>query len=155
MLLEAADFFFSRYEQDIREKATPAGVVGISAALQLKIKRSAYYNDKLKLVQEVARDMQSQYQTSLGLGSSFVKHAMTRGRRRSRGFRKHGLYSACQGWSRFQMAQQSQQVPFAAAGGRRLNEGAGGDQRDLIPMRLRGVCYDYRACTSLRREECR
>ena len=155
LLLGAAEFLFSQYEQDIREKANPAGVVGMSAALHSEIKRSAYYNDKLKPVQEAARDMQAQYQTSLGLGSSFAKHASTRGRRRCRGFRGRAPFSAYQGWSRFQMAQQPQQDTFAASGGRGLNEGAGGDQRALIPMRLRGICYDYRAGSCLRGGTCR
>ena len=155
LLLGAAEFLFSQYEQDIREKANPAGVVGMSAALHSEIKRSAFYNDKLKPVQEFARDLQSQYQTSLGLGSSFVKNAMTRGRRRSRGFRGRAPYSAYQGYSRFQMAQQPQQVPFAAAGGRGLNEGAGGDPNPLIPMTQRGICFDWRAGSCLRGGACR
>ena len=155
LLLGAAEFLFSQYEQDIREKANPAGVVGMSAALHSEIKRSAFYNCKLKPVQEFARELQSQYQTSFGLGSSFVKNAMTRGRRRSRGFRGRAPYSAYQGWSRFQMAQQPQQVPLAAAGGRGLNEGAGDDPSPLIPLRQRNICYDWRAGSCLRGRACR
>ena len=54
-LLGADEFLFSQYEQNIRENANPAGVVGMSAALHSEIKPSAYYNDKRKPVQVFAR----------------------------------------------------------------------------------------------------
>ena len=156
-LLGAAEFLFAQYEQDIRDKANPAGVVGMSAAMHSEIKRSALYNEELKPLQEFAREMQSQYQTSMGLGSSFVKDSIARGRRRSRGFRGRGRYSSShspyQGWSRFQTFQQLPQVPLTAA----TNRGVSGEaaQNGPLSMRRPGICYDYRAGTCLRGGACR
>ena len=86
-LLGAAEFLFAQYEQDIREKANPAGVVNMASAMHSDIKRSALYNEELSPFQEFAREMQSQYQTSLGLGTSFAKDSM-----RARCFRGRGRY---------------------------------------------------------------
>ena len=149
-LLGAAEFLFAQYEQDIREKANPAGVVGMAAAMHSNIKRSALYNDELKPSKEFLRDMQSQYQTSMGLGTSFFKDSSTRGRRRSRSFRGRGRSRyPYQGWSSFQMMQQPLQAPFAnAAGGGRAGVAASG-QED------RRICYDYRAGSCLRGGACR
>ena len=58
-LLGAAEFLFAQYEQDIREKANPAGVVGMASAMHSDIKRSALYNEELSPFQDFAREMQA------------------------------------------------------------------------------------------------
>ena len=156
-LLGAAEFLFAQYEQDIREKANPAGVVGMALAMHSDIKRSALYNEELGHFQEFAREMQSQYQTSLGPETSFAKDSMVRGRRRARGFRGRGRFLSArtpyQGWSRFQMVQQPHQAPFTGGAGRGVNVDA--RQSDLLAMRQQGICFDYRAGTCLRGGACR
>ena len=154
LLLTAAEFLFAQYEQDIREKANPAGVVGMAVAMHAEFKRSALYSEELKTVQEFGRDIQSQYQTSMGLGSSFGKDSMSRGRSRSRRFRGRGGYSTSrpfQVWSGGLAAQQ----PFAAGTRGRANVGTGRGQSDLLLMRQRGICYDHQAGTCLRGGACR
>ena len=153
LLLNAAEFLFAQYEQDIREKANPAGVVGMAVAMHAEFKRSTLYNEDLKTVQELGRDLQSQYQTSMGLGSSFGKDSMLRGRSRSRRFRGRGGYASSrpyQGW-----ANQTTHQPFAATTRGTTNVVAGRGQGNVFSMRRRGVCYDYQAGTCLRGGACR
>lgn len=156
-LLGAAEFLFAQYEQDIREKANPAGVVGMASAMHSDIKRSALYNEELSPFQDFAREMQAQYQTSLGLGTCFAKDSMVRGRRRARGFRGRGRYISArisyQGWSGFQGVQQPHQAPLTGTTGR--GAGVNASQSDLLSMRRQGVCYDYQAGTCLRGGACR
>ena len=154
LLLSAAEFLFAQYEQDVREKANPAGVVGMAVAMHAEFKRSTLYNEDLKTVQEFGRDLQSQYQTSMGLGSSFGKDSMTRGRSRSRNFRGRGGYASSrpyQGWASSQTTQQ----PFAASTRGLANVRAGRGHSNLLSMRRRGACFDYQAGTCLRGGACR
>ena len=149
LLLSAAEFLFAQYEQDIRERANPAGVVGMAVAMHAEFKRATLYNEDLKTVQEFGRDLQSQYQTSMGLGSSFGKDSMMRGRSRSRRFRGRGGYAASrpyQGWTNSQTTYQ----PLAGSTRGTTNVVAGRGQGNLFSMRRRGVCYDYQAGTCLR-----
>ena len=154
LLLSAAEFLFAQYEQDVRERANPAGVVGMAVAMHAEFKRSTLYNEDLKTVQEFGRDLQSQYQTSMGLGSSFGKDSMSRGRSRSRNFRGRGGYASSrpyQGWTSSQTTQQ----PFAASTRGLANVRAGRGHSNLLSMRRRGACFDYQAGTCLRGGACR
>ena len=153
LLLNAAEFLFSQYEQDIREKANPAGVVGMAVAMHAEFKRSTLYNEDLKTVQELGRELQSQYQTSMGLGSSFGKDSMLRGRSRSRRFRGRGGYASSRPYQRW--ANQTTHQPFAATNRGTTNVVAGRGQGNVFSMRRRGVCYDYQAGTCLRGGACR
>ena len=83
-LLAAAEFLFTQYEPDVRIKANPAGVVGMCNNMHADIKRSAYYNEELKPLGEFIKEMKTQYQTSLGLGSSFARDASISGGGRGR-----------------------------------------------------------------------
>ena len=122
---------------------------GMAAAMHSDIKRSALYNEELKPSQDFLREMQSQYQTSMGLGASFSKDFNARGRRRSRGFRGRGRARyPYQGWSSYQMMQQPLHTPFNAAGRGRTGV-AGRGQEDLR------ICYDYLAGSCLRGGACR
>ena len=72
-LAAAAEFLFAQYEADVRIKANPAGVVGMCNNMHADIKRSAIYNEELKPLGEFIKDMKTQYQTSMGLGTSFAR----------------------------------------------------------------------------------
>ena len=138
----------------IREKANPAGVVGMAVAMHAEFKRSVLYCEELKTVQEFGRDIQPQYQTSMGLGSSFGKDSMTRERSRSRRFRGRGGYNTSRpfrGWSGGLAAQQ----PFTVGTRGPTGIGTGRGQSDLLSMRQRGICYDHQAGTCLRGGACR
>ena len=65
LLLTAAEFLFAQYEQDIREKANPAGVVGMAVAMHAEFKRSALYSEKLKKVQEFEHPVSKKEQVQL------------------------------------------------------------------------------------------
>ena len=82
-MLGAAEFLFAQYETDVRNGANPAGVVGMCDSMHAEIERSAHFNEQLKPLREFSKDLKTQYQTFLGLGSSFSKDSGTRGRRRS------------------------------------------------------------------------
>ena len=84
-LLGAVELLFAQYENDVRIGANPAGVVGMCNSLHAEIKRSAHFNEQLKPLREFRRELQTQYQTFLGLGSSFPKDSGVRGRRREHG----------------------------------------------------------------------
>ena len=156
LLLEAAELMFSKYERDIRELANPNGMVGMAESMHAELKRSALYNEELRPVQEFARDLQAQYQTSMGMGSPFPKDVVTRGRKRRGNFRGRGSFLAShdryQGWSNFQQAQQG---PFAAAQGGGPPFGSGRGQSSLMALRQQGICYDYRAGTCMRGGACK
>ena len=85
-LLGATEVLFAQYESDVRIQANPAGVVGMCTSMHAELKRAAVYNEELKSLQDFVKDMRSQYQTSLGLGTPFSKDAR-RPRRRIRNFR--------------------------------------------------------------------
>ena len=155
LLLEAAELMFSKYERDIRELANPNGMVGMAESMHAEFKRSALYNEELRPVQEFARDLQAQYQTSMGMGSPFPKDVFTRGRKRPGNYRGRGSYIArnhFQGWTNFQQAQQG---PFAPAVGVGPPLGSGRGQSSLSTLRQQGICYDYRAGTCMRGAACR
>ena len=83
-LVAAAEFIFAQYEADVRVKANPAGVVGMCNNMHAEIKKAAFYNVGLKPLEEFIMEMKTQYQTSLGLGSSFSRDPSIQGRGRGR-----------------------------------------------------------------------
>ena len=80
--LGAAEFMFSRYETDVRNQANPNGVIGLTAAMHDEFDRTVVFNDQLKSLDEFMSCMQTQYQTSLGLGAPFPKDFGGRSRQR-------------------------------------------------------------------------
>ena len=84
-LLAAAELLFARYEVDVRLQANPSGVVGMSAAMHADLENSCFYNNELRSLGDFTKEMKSQYQTSLGLGTSFSKDTFQVTRRRGRG----------------------------------------------------------------------
>ena len=140
-LLTAGEILFTQYEADVRIQANPSGVVGMATALHADLENSCFYNTELKSLKEFTRDMKSQYQTSLGLGTPFKKdtYPATRSRRSAgnrgyyRGLRHQGL--------------STPQIPVTSA--------AGGDPRRPMQFRGRGECYAYNAGSCLRGAACR
>ena len=61
---------------DIRIKSNPSGLVGMANAVHAELKKAAMYNTVLKPPQEFDKEMRSQYQTFLGLGTPFPKDRM-------------------------------------------------------------------------------
>ena len=87
-LLEASEIMFTQFEEDIRRHANPAGAVGMVQTMHNEIERAILYGDQeLKPLREFAREMRTQYQTSLGLGKPFPRDTAAGARKRTRGFR--------------------------------------------------------------------
>ena len=84
-LLAAAELLFARYEVDVRLQANPSGVVGMSAAMHADLENACFYNNELRSLEDFTKEMKSQYQTALGLGTPFSKDTYRATRRRSRG----------------------------------------------------------------------
>ena len=140
-LLGAAELLFAQYETDIRVKANPAGVVGMTAAMHVDIEKAVMFNEEQKALSEFITDMKAQYLSSLGLGTPFSKDD---GRSRKRSRRGRSYYrgrSFNQGLTR---AQLEQQVPLDAAA-----------TPSIPPVRGRGLCYAYQAGTCRRGGSCR
>ena len=159
-LLGAAEFLFAQYEADVRTRANPAGVVGMCASMHAALKGAAVYNEELKPLSDFMTEMRSQYQTSLGLGSSFAKDSGTRARRGSRSSRGRYFFNnrqlMNQGASRF----DAQQPAFRSSGlpnpeGQDFRAGAGRGLFGNRPMRGRDICYDYREGNCRRGGSCR
>ena len=91
-LVAAAEFMFSQFDTDVRLHANPAGVVGMCNMVHGEIKRAAMYNDKLKAFPDFMKEAKTQYQTSLGLGSSFTRDGGIQGNRRGRRARGRAYY---------------------------------------------------------------
>ena len=140
-LLAAAELLFARYEVDVRLQANPSGVVGMSAAMHVDLENACFYNNELRSLEDFTKEMKSQYQTSLGLGTSFSKDTYQVTRRRDRGHGR-GYYRnrQAQGMNRAQTAQ------LAASGTL---------QRGGLQGRGRGVCFGYSAGTCNRGTSCR
>ena len=110
------------------------------------------------------KDMRSQYQTSLGLGTSFANDAARRQKRRPRGSRGRP-FSRGQGFQRrtdtFRSQQDATMVgnQYGYRGRGRGTQGSqGGLTRNLVDiaaLRARGVCYDYSAGGCARGDSCR
>ena len=78
LLLGAAELLFSKYERDIRDLANPNGMVGMAESMHAEFKRSAFYNEELRPVQEFARDLQTQSNLD-GHGISFREGCISQG----------------------------------------------------------------------------
>ena len=144
--LGAAEFMFSRYETDVRNQATPNGVIGLTAAMHDEFDRTIVFNDLLKPLEEFMSCMQIQYQTSLGLGAPFPKdfggRSRQRDNRRGRGgplFPRRRFPTL--GSGRGLQGQQDLSVADHSAG--------------ASPIRGRAACYAFQAGTCRRGASCR
>ena len=144
--LGAAEFMFSRYETDVRNQANPNGVIGLTAAMHDEFDRTIVFNDLLKPLDEFMSCMQTQYQTSLGLGAPFPKdfggRSRQRDNRRGRGgpfFTRRRFPTRGSG-----RGLQGQQDHFVAS----QNAGAS-------PIRGHAACYAFQAGTCRRGASCR
>ena len=113
----------------------------MASAMHADLENACFYNNELNSLKDFDREMKSQYQTSLGLGTPFNKdtYQATRRRRTARG---RGMFGGrpTRGVSRAQSAQFS-----AARGG----------QGFTPPIRGRGVCFGYNLGTCHRGTACR
>ena len=161
-LLGAAEFLFTQYEPDIRVKANPAGLVGMCSSMHAEIERSVLWQQELRSFNEFMKDMKSQYQTSLGLGTSFANDVARRQKRRPRSSRGRA-FARGQGFQRSANTFRSQQDatfvgnPHAYRGRGRGARGAQGVSNlvDIAALRARGICYDYSAGGCARGDSCR
>ena len=110
-------------------QANPAGLVGMASAMHADLENACYCNGELNPLKDFDRDMTSQYQTSLGLGTSFNKDTFQPTRRRRTG-RGREMFGGRQtgGVSRGQLAQYP-----TSRGGHGL----------ATPIRGRGVCFAH------------
>ena len=159
-LLGAAEFLFAQYEADVRIRANPAGVVGMCASMHAGLKGSALYNEELKPLSDFMTEMRSQYQTSLGLGSSFAKDSGARARKGSRSSRGRFSYNnrllMNQGSSRYDSQQRGfRSSALPSPEGHVFHEGAGRGQFGSRSMRGNDICFDYRAGSCRRGASCR
>ena len=150
-MLGAAEVFLARYVTDIRTQANPAGIVGACTAMHAEFKRSARYTNELKPLQDFIQDIKTQYQTSLGLGRSFLNDKVSRTKRRTR----DAGYARGRFWRR-----DSSRI--GGVGGRGSNLLTGDNFRDstygqAAPAQLgaRRICYDYQAGACRRGGLCR
>ena len=158
-LLGAAELLFSQYDSHIRSQANPAGVVGMSNAMHDNFKRAAVHGSGLKDLDDFMKDMKGQYNTSLGLGRSFMNDVPARNRRRGRGFRSARTrawqpavnYDGPEGqgstWG--QRPVQNSQMAVPTTDTRRRG------QMNPIPIRGRGICYAFQAGSCTRGGSCR
>ena len=161
-LVAAAEFMFSQFETDVRMHANPAGLVGMCNMVHGEIKRAAMYNDGLKALPDFVKEIKTQYQTSLGLGASFARDAAIQGYGRGRRARGRHYYRShmvqAQGPTRFQgSAQQQTAAEYTSGRGTRARyQGTQAPYRNnLVPIRGRGLCYDFQAGNCTRGRACR
>ena len=144
--LGAAEFLFAQYETDVRTQANSNGVVGLSTAMHNEFERTVVFNAQLKPLDEFMSSMKSQYQTSLGLGSTFPKDFEGRSRQRDNrrrcgrsSYLGHRLQSLGSG-----RGLQGQQGHFVA-----------GQRAPATPIRGREPCFDFRDGRCRRGTTCR
>ena len=157
-MLGAAEWFFAKYQADVREHCNPAGFVGLAAAMHSEFEAAAFDNNELRPFDDFIKDMKSVYQTTLGLGTAFSKDSFpgTRRRRGGRGrsywhnrrFPTQGMTRAQTGLPGFNAGGFQGSNPQSISGSR-----AGGGAE--IPMRGRGICYGYQSGTCHRGATCR
>ena len=161
-LVAAAEFMFSQFDTDVRMHANPAGVVGMCNMVHGEIKRAAMYNDELKALPDFMKEVKTQYQTSLGLGASFARDAGIQGNRRGRRARGRAYYRSrmVQGQGPTRLlgsAQQEAAAEYPSGRGRgamyQRTQALYGN--NPVPMRGRGVCYDFQAGNCTRGRGCR
>ena len=161
-LIAAAEFVFSQYEVDVRIKANPAGVVGMCNSMHGEIKRATMYNDGLKPLDDFIKDMKSQYQTYLGLGSAYARDVSIQGNRRGRRRRGQAPYHNRFGGQTF-FRGQGRAAGYSRGRGSSLQEmnaynpygtHQSGDSNQGA-MQTPGVCYSFQAGTCTRGRSCR
>ena len=147
-MLGAAELLFTQYEADIRKLANPAGVVGMCSYMHSEFERNAFHNEDLKPLNDFMRDMTTQYQTSLGLGSSFPNDSSSRKNRTRNRYTRGQAYSRPGGFMGRGLGrgQQLVQSPFQVGGN---GEGS------PISLRSRGECFAFQAGTCRRGNACR
>ena len=93
------------------------------------------------------RDSITQYQTSLGLGSSFSPDSGSRFKKHPAGGHGQVYYRAGRGTRMFGMSRQQmlQQTLFSGAPALGFQPGFGGGSSGFVPRDDRGICFDYRA----------
>ena len=120
------------------------------------------YNDELKPLSDFMKDIQTQYQTSLGLGSSFARDAAILGNRRGRRTLGRSYYRSrmaqVQGPTRYPGAVQQQANAAYANGGDMgvmYPEPQASHRGRGVPLRGRGLCYNFQAGNCTRGQSCR
>ena len=154
-LLGATEMLFTRYVPDVRVLANPAGVVGMCTAMHAELERAAFLGEDLRPLKESMKDMKSQYQTSLGLGTPFLKDSRKKQAKKTRkrpafrrrlgrpGFGQYGVDGVAQN----NMTDQG----FGSQG--RHNRQ---NQRwSATGNGARAPCYDYQAGECRRGNACR
>ena len=143
-LLGAAEFFFAQCETDVRIGANPAGLVGVCNSMHAEIKRSAHFNEQLKPLRELSKDLKAQYQTFLGLGSSIAKDSGARGRRRSGRGRGRTL---SRGWESYRPSGFQRDTRNPLEGGSFASVAAHNSVGRGMSTNSsrRDVCFDYQA----------
>ena len=163
-LLEATEILITQFDEDIRRHANPAGAVGMAQALHSEVERAILYGDQeLKPLREFAREMRTQYQTSLGLGKPFPRDTVPGTSRRTRGFRNRSRfrYGRNTGTQVFPGNQLGSTVRGFVPGGRGrdydwgIPQPGGSGQAQAAPTRGRGACFNYQAGNCLRGRACR
>ena len=156
-LLAAAEFIFKQYEQDVRIHANPAGVVGMCNNMHGDMKRAAVYNDALSPVDDFLKEMKAQYNTSLGLGSSFARDSAIQGSRRGRRRRGRGAFRG----SRYQWPAYTRGQGLAQPQGvnnperSTFYDGVQPVASNPASMRGPGPCYAYPSGNCNRGRACR
>ena len=125
----------------MKRTCEPRGLVGLSSAMHSEFERAVVFNAPLKPLNEFMNSMKCQYQTSLGLGSTFPKDFG--GRSRQRENRRRG-------------------GRFPYYGRRFVGSGRGlQDQQErtttptAIPIRGQDLCLNYRNGRCHRGATCR
>ena len=155
-LAAAAEFLFAQYEADVRIKANPAGVVGMCNNMHADIKRSAIYNEELKPLGEFIKDMKTQYQTSMGLGTSFARDPSISKGGRGKKARSHWRSFAHRGQN-FSRSRGMQQLSARGrgSGGPHTEAQSSYDEASQWRNAGPGVCYAYQAGNCMRGRSCR
>ena len=134
----------------------------MAQAMHNELEREILYGDqKLTPLRDFAREMRTQYQTSLGLGKSFHRDKASGVRRRTRGFRTRSMlrgnhYFRGQGFSRFQTSSNGFGVPGRGEDYSWSNSlPTSNVQAQTASTRGRGLCFNYQAGNCLRGRTCR
>ena len=158
-LLGAAEMLFVQYPSDVREHSNPAGFVGLATAMHSEFEGAIYYNNnELKSLSDFTKEMKSQYQTSLGLGTAFSKDAFPGTRRRRVGRGRNywrGGRSFLRGVTRAQASGQTLGSNVFLGTGQQSLQGSATGRGSGVPIRGRGVCYGYQQGTCHRGASCR
>ena len=148
--LGAAELMFSRYENDIRREANPAGVVGLCNAMHTSFSQCALANNELKPKEVFIREMSTQYQTSLGMGFGFPNDSVARKASR-RTFGRGKTYSRSDSQVGRGLSRQQHRFQEAASAS---PIGRGGLNRQAARL-ARGACRSFLAGACWRGESCK